>query len=148
MKKTLSTLSFILLLTQLHAQKIEFSLQGNSGLFHYSGNGTTSASAINYGTSPFHSYPNYTYGNKNAVSYGFGVQAQYVATWGFIAGLQADYDLLRSKADINAIYAVEPNEANGGVLSSYTIPVKGSSVVEDQFVNVNPYLGYRLPVKK
>jgi hypothetical protein len=146
MRKTFLTLSSFLLLTQLYAQKFEVSVLANSGLFHYSGNGTTSASFINYTQGSSNSYPNYSFGNKNGFSYGAAVQAQFVAKCGFISGLQAGYDVLRSTADITAV--------DGAVIlpfyntfSSNTTPVKGSSVVQNEFINLNPFVGYRLPIK-
>ena len=146
MKITLLTLFAIILSGQLFAQNIEVFAQAYSGLFHYSGNGTASTSTINYAQPPFHSYPNYSFGNKNGFSYGVDIQAQHVAKCGFISGLQAGYDILRSKADITGI--------NGELIlwtdlpGSFTIPVKGTSVVQNQYINFNPYVGYRLPVKK
>lgn len=146
MKETLLTFFSFLLLTQLYAQKFEVSILANSGLFHYSGNGTTSASFINYAQPPFNSYPNYSFGNKNSFSYGAGIQAQYVAKCGFIAGLQAGYDVLRSKADITAVDGAEILPFINTFSS--TTPVKGSSVVQNEFINLNPFVGYRLPIKK
>jgi len=139
-------LSFFVL-TNLFAQKIEVSFGANSGLFHYSGNGTTSSSFINYSQPPFNSYPNYSFGNKNGFSYAADVQGQYIAKCGFIAGLQAGYDILRSKADITAISGESNSMAPGFFIETMT-PVKGSSVVQNQFINLNPYVGYRLPLKK
>jgi len=146
MKKTLLTFFSLLLLTQLYAQKFEVSILANSALFHYSGNGTTSASFINYAQPPFNSYPNYSFGNKNGLSYGAGIQAQYVAKCGFIAGLQAGYDVLRSKADITAVDGATILPFPDTFSSS--TPVKGSSVVQNEFINLNPFVGYRLPIKK
>ncbi len=146
MRITLLTLLSLFSLTQLYAQKFEVSLLANSGLFHYSGNGTTSASFINYAQPPFNSYPNYSFGNKNGFSYGAGIQAQYVAKCGFISGLQAGYDVLRSNADITAV--------DGAVILPFlntfssSTPVKGSSVVQNEFINLNPFVGYRLPIEK
>src|ERR1035437_9187281 len=102
--------SFLILLsffvfTHSFAQKIEVTMGANSGLFHYSGNGTTSSSIINGGQTPLTGgYPNYHYGNKNGFSYGADIHAQYIAKCGFIAGLQAGYDVLRSEASIYSIF--------------------------------------------
>jgi hypothetical protein len=89
---------------QLLAQKIEISVQANSGLFHYSGNATVATSYITEGMSPGQNYTNNPYGNKNGVSYGAGIQAKYVTKGGFIAGLDAGYDILRSKVNISNVY--------------------------------------------
>ncbi len=97
MKLALLTLSILFLSTRLFAQKIEISLQANSGLFHYAGNATASTSFINSADgSPPQGTINNPYGNKNGFGYGGDVQAQYVSKGGFIAGLQGGYDVLRS----------------------------------------------------
>jgi len=146
MKKTLLTLLSFLLLTQLYAQKFEVLILANSGLFHYSGNGTASTSFINYTQGSSGSYPNYSFGNKNGLSYGVAAQGQYIAKCGFIAGLQAGYDVLRSKADITAVDGAEILPFLN-TFSSSTL-VKGSSVVQNEFINLTPFVGYRLPIQK
>ncbi|MFI5139768.1 MAG: hypothetical protein ACHQIM_18240 [Sphingobacteriales bacterium] len=147
MRKSFLIVLSLFVFTHSYAQKIEVSLGANSGLFHYSGNGTTSSSFINGGQTPLTGgYPNYTWGNQNGFSYGANIQAQHVAKWGFIAGLQAGYDVLRSEAVITGVYHEANAYTNNAILIN--TPVKGTSVVQDQFINANPYLGYRLPLKK
>ena len=91
MKTLILTLFSILALTQLQAQKLEVSVQANSGLFHYSGNSATSATSINGASDPKNDYTNNPLGNKNAFSYGAAIQGQYVSKGGFILGMQAGY---------------------------------------------------------
>ncbi|HEY8782888.1 MAG TPA: hypothetical protein VIM16_14785 [Mucilaginibacter sp.] len=147
MKKTLLALFTIILSTHLSAQKIEVSIQANSGLFHYSGNGAASTSFINSAGSP-QGYTNNPYGNKNGFSYGGDIQAQYVGKTGFIAGLQAGYEILRSKTDINAVYPYNVYYFTTGNYYNGPTPAKGQTFLQDQNININPYLGYRLPFKK
>jgi hypothetical protein len=132
--------------TQLFAQKFELSVQANSGLFHYSGVSSASVSFISAGATDKENYTNNPYGNKNGFSYGADIQDQYVSKCGFIAGLQAGYEVLRSKVDINGYI---PSgfylffTSNG----DYQIPVKGQTSLQDQDININPYVGYRLKIK-
>jgi len=145
MKAILLTLFIFILSTQLFAQRIEISLQANSGLFHYSGNDAASTTFINEGG--ISDYANNPYGNKNGFSYGGDVQAQYVSKSGFITGIQAGYEVLRSNVDID--------EYNPSIITVFTdatgafqIPVKGQAFLQDQDININPYIGYRLDLKK
>ncbi|HAL82439.1 MAG TPA: hypothetical protein DCO83_09520 [Mucilaginibacter sp.] len=134
---------------QIFAQKIELSVGANSGLFHYSGNYATPVSYINEGQTGNQNYTNNPYGSKNGFSYGGDVQAQYVSKSGFITGLQAGYEVLRSQVAINSYhpyYLLIPfyNIAE----PSYQTPVKSQTYLQNQDINVNPYIGYRLQIKK
>jgi hypothetical protein len=147
MKVALLTLSILFFSTRLFAQKIELSIQANSGLFHYSGNDAASTSFINEGSDDKLNNINNPYGNKNGFSYGGDIQAQYVSKSGFITGLRAGYEVLRSKVDIdeyNPILITIFTENPGG----FQIPVKGQTFLQDQEININPYIGYRLDIKK
>jgi hypothetical protein len=146
MKVALLTSFILFLSTRLFAQKIELSIQANSGLFHYSGNATASTSFINSADgSPPQGTINNPYGNKNGFSYGGDVQAQYVSKGGFIAGLQGGYDVLRSIVDINDVY---PPFFLFGPAEELATPAKGQIALQNQNFNINPYLGYRLNLKK
>jgi hypothetical protein len=145
MKKILLTLFCVFVIVQLHAQKFEISLLANSGLYHYTGSSTTSTSGIIAGSNAQQNYTNNPYGNKNGVSYGGNIQAQYIAKSGFITGLQAGYEVLRSEVDINTYYPLVFNVYTDvtGPFASPQIPVKGQSVLQNQNININPYIGYR-----
>jgi len=146
---TLLTLSTLFLSTRLFAQKIELSIQANSGLFHYSGNGAASTSFINEGETDKQDYTNNPYGNKNGFSYGGDVQAQYISKSGFIAGLQAGYEVLRSKVDISDYDPITFILFTGiNTPAALQIPVKGQTFLQDQDIDINPYVGYRLSLKK
>jgi hypothetical protein len=155
MKKLYLILFTLFLAAQLHAQQFELSFQANSGLFHYSGNSASPTSIIIEGpATPKQNYTNNPYGNKNAFSYGADVQAQYVSKGGFIVGAQAGYDILRSKTNITSIfpYEIEPELSTYNLLDYYpfnpSLPAKGSTILQDQFINLSPYIGYRIKTKK
>ncbi len=147
MKIALLTLFILFLSTRLFAQKIELSIQANSGLFSYAGNATASTSFINEGVDDKSDYTNNPYGSKNGFSYGGDVQAQYVSKSGFITGLQAGYEVLRSKVDVDnydpIIITIFYNYPE-----VFQIPVKGHTYLQNQDININPYIGYRLNLKK
>jgi hypothetical protein len=146
MRTALLTLLSFFLLSHLSAQNIEVSVQANSGLFHYSGNSAVSTSTIYPGSTPQQSYADNPYGSKNGFSYGGGVQAQYVSKNGFIWGLQAGYEVLRSKEIINSYYPSYPvlfnilTEPN----SIPTAMANGQIFLQDEDIDLNPYVGYRL----
>jgi len=145
MKKALLTLLIILVAAQLYSQSFEVTLQANSGLFHYGGSSATSISSISEGFNRVN-YTNNPYGGKNGFSYSWDLQVQHVGKGGFIWGLQAGYDILRSKENINEYYPLFFPPFGS---ESYTgIPVKGQTFLQDQDININPYIGYRLQTKK
>ncbi|MDR3693954.1 hypothetical protein [Mucilaginibacter sp.] len=149
MKKTFLTLFTFLVLTQLHAQNVEVSLLGNTGLFRYTGNYTTSASFINGAVANSKAgYTNNPYGNKFGFSYGGGVQVQYVGRSGFIFGLQGGYQILRSRVDLNDVYRTDLNQSGIDITGPGPTAATGQTYLQSQDINVNPYIGYRLKIKK
>jgi hypothetical protein len=78
MKAFTLTLSAFFILTGVYAQKIEFSVQANSGLFHFAGKSTTAESYIHQGPPKIANYTNNPYGNKNGFGYGASLQGQFV----------------------------------------------------------------------
>jgi hypothetical protein len=147
MKKYFILIIVILVFNHVRAQNIEISVQANSGLFHYAGNGAASASFINQGQSPNQDYTNNPYGNKNAFSYGAGMQAQHVGKSGFIIGLQGTYEVLRSKVDITGYYPFYIINFYSLNSATYPLPAKGEAFLQNQAINLSPYLGYRVHLK-
>lgn len=153
MKKLWLIVTCFFALTKLHAQSFEFSAHVNSGLFHYSGASTAAQSYIIV-ANPSGNYTNNPYGNKNGVSYGASLQEQFTSKGGFIIGLQGGYDVVRSSIDITGV--LEPNyQYLLYYLPNYNIfttsqpsPAKGAQHLITQYVNINPYIGYRVNLKK
>jgi hypothetical protein len=151
MKTLLLTLTALFILTGVNAQKIELSVLAGPGLFHYSGKSTTATSFILQGPNNQNSYTNNPYGNKNGFSYGGGLQAQLISKGGFILGLQAGYDVLRSKVDINGVYPYPSQfelQAPSYYAQNQLFPAKGASYLKNQLINISPYIGYRVNGKK
>jgi len=145
MKKHLLTLLSIFILANAYAQKFELSVNANSGLYHFSGKSSTSTSFINGGGSA-DAYTNNPYGSKNGFSYGGALQGQFVSKNGFIVGLQAGYDILRAKVNITQAYP--DNLPYTNYVMGYTFPAKGTTFLTGGYINLNPYIGYRLHAKK
>jgi hypothetical protein len=145
MKYPLLALSAMLLTTQLHAQKIEVSAHADASLYHFAGNGAVSSTFINdAGISD--SYFNNPYGNKNGFGYGGSIQGQFVSKGGFIIGVQGGYEFLKSEADITSVYP--PPSPDAYYTFASTMPAaRGTAYLQQQNINLNPYLGYRLLFK-
>jgi len=151
MKILALTLSLFVISTSLYAQKIEFSVQANSGLFHYAGKSAAAESHINQGPPKILNYTNNPYGNKNGFGYSGSLQGQFVSKGGFIAGLQAGYEMLKSKVDINGILLYNTGYLylqNANFIASQPVEAKGETHLKNKFINVSPYLGYRIGLKK
>jgi len=152
MKRLLLTLMALFTGTHLFAQKIEVSAQAYSGLFHFGGRSATASSTVVQSsiTGNPDNYTNNPYGNKNAISYGIAAQVQAVSKNGFIFGLQAGYEFLQSKVNIgqyaSAVY-YDPN-VNYIAPAHPDFTVTGHANLENRFINLNPYIGYRLQLQK
>src|SRR6201999_2705036 len=99
------TLLAISLFAGVKAQGIEWSFQVNSGPYRYHGNSSVSSTFLtDVDPQKKQGSANNPYGSQGAFSYGAGFQAQWVSKSGFFAGLQASFDVLRSKAGVDTIY--------------------------------------------
>jgi hypothetical protein len=152
MKIIILTLFSIVVVTHLRAQNFEFSIGANTGLFHYTGNGSVANSYIAGGApggAPNHTYN--PYGNKNGLSYGAYAQLQYVTKCGFIIGSQFGYDVLRSKVNITGILPFEYllDEYPGpAYYNQYPANATGHAYLQQDLFNLNPYIGYRIKAGK
>jgi hypothetical protein len=147
MKKLLLSVLCIMAATQLFAQKLEVTAGAYTGLMQYGGKSeSVNATSFLLITNPPYqdiSYTNNPYGTKTGTGFGGYGQAQLVSKKGFIVGLQAGYEQLKSKVDITQVYVTDmmrASPADGPYAAS------GSTSLKTNFVNINPYIGYRLPV--
>lgn len=151
MKILALTLSLFFISTSLYAQKIEFSVQANSGLFRYAGKSATAESYIHQGPPKVSNYTNNPYGGRNGFGYGANLQGQFVSKGGFIAGLQAGYEVLKSKVDINGILLYNTSNVylpDITYIQEPPVKAKGETYLKNKFINVSPYVGYRINLKK
>jgi hypothetical protein len=151
MKTTLLILIVCFCLTFSYAQKIEISFLASAGVYHFSGASATGVSWFNgIGSTPNHYYTNNPYGSNGGFSYGAGLQAQHVSKGGFITGVQAGYDVLRSNENITYVYPgyAYVLQATFDYITENAILVKGKTHLQNESVNLSPYIGYRLKGKK
>lgn len=114
---------------------MEVSVCGNATFFSYVGNYVSHAEPFSGGGPPYNftNWGDIVWGGNLASGYSAGIQAQYVAKSGFITGLQVAYENLRSDEHIVSM------DAQG--------PTIGQFYFQSDYVNLNPYLGYRFSIR-
>jgi hypothetical protein len=130
-----------LTLTNVMAQKTEFRVSLNSGLFSFYGRSADATSSINYNDQTNRGYTNNPYGSKSGPSYGLSVNVKRIYYRKFIIGLDLGYEILRSKVSINQI-----NGYTG--TSTYQMDATGRTFVNSNCVNLNLFAGYRISAGK
>ncbi|OOQ59268.1 outer membrane beta-barrel protein [Mucilaginibacter pedocola] len=145
MKKLLLSVVCLAIAVAASAQKLELTAGAYSGLFKYSGASSASSAMMLVSRGHFNSeYTNSPYGNKFGVGYGLSAQAQLVSKGGFIVGVQTAFEQLRSKVDINEIVIYNPISSGPG----NPMAADGSTAIKNTVINLNPHLGYRIPISK
>lgn len=129
--------------TYTYGQKTEVAFQLNSGLSRFRGESAAETSAINNITArPSSCYTDNAYGQKSGISYGALVQLQRVTSSNLLYGIQAGVESLRSKVKITGLITY------GDYYTSYRDYQKasGRTILINNFINLQPYLGYRFKV--
>ena len=137
MQKTLFTIIALFCLNISYGQKSEFRVSLNSGLFSFAGKSAESVTFINYSERFGRGYTNNPYGSRGGLSIGLSGNFKRISTNNSIIGLDLGYELLRSKVKIDGIFG------DGESISS-----KGKTFLNSNFINLHPFMGYRLPVNK
>lgn len=140
MKQTFLTFCLFLLLTNVFGQKTEFGISLNSGLFSFSGTSSQNTTSINYDDQTNSGYTNNPWGSKSALCYGVSLKAERVTKRNLIIGLDLGYEVLSSKISIDRI-----DGFNG--VNTYQLNATGETFLKSNFINFNPFIGYRLMVK-
>lgn len=135
MRKTLFIVSVLFCFISTYGQKTEFKTSLNSGLFSFSGISAGETSSIYYSNSTNLAYTNNPYGTRNAFCFGLSASAQRVLKKNFIAGFDIGYEILGSKVLIDGIEGY----------SGSTI-AKGKVFLNSNFINANPFFGYRFDI--
>jgi len=143
MKKTVLTLSIVCILNSVFAQRMEYSLSFNSGLFSFAGRSSASSSFINgnHSSTASNAYTNNPYGSKNGLCYGMSANVKRVTKINIIYGIDLGYEMLRSQTTINGVYDYSV------ALSSTLNPASGKTNLNFSFINLQPFAGYRFAIK-
>ncbi len=136
-KAFLILLSFGFVSPAAFSQRTELSLHVNSGASAFVSNAPNDQSALvqydwAYRTDYFADNP---YGGKFALSYGLGVQVTRVTRGSILFGLQAGYEVLRSRVAIKDYFAPR---------ATWVRPATGIVSLEHHFLNAHPFAGYRV----
>ena len=140
MKKIRLTFIAVCALTLTYGQKAEFRISLNSGLFSFHGKSAENISFINYNDKTQSGYTNNPYGSENGLCFGLSGNIKIVTIKNFIFGIDAGYEVLRSKIQINEIFGQTGS-------STYQIPAKGQTIFKYGCINLHPFFGYRLATK-
>lgn len=127
--KLLILVSFFTVCTlSLLAQKTEYSVHAQTGLFSFGGKSAEKSSFINS------SYTNNPYGTGSSFSYALYLQIQRITKNNTIWGLQSGYESLASRIKIDKIlyYGAPAKEEDFGHAS-----------LRNQFISIHPYVGHR-----
>ena len=141
MQKTFLTLLLALFLTNVFGQKTEFRIAFNSGLFSFSGQSAEKYSQINFSDQTKSGYTNNPYGSKGGICYGLSGNVKRITKKNLNLGFDLGFETLRSKVNITAI------NGNSGT-STYEYSASGQTFLNYDFINLFPYIGQRLYIRK
>ena len=127
--------SSLLSLSTVFAQKTEFGLSLNSGLFSFAGPSATSTSFIN-SIAQVSTYTNNPYGSKVGWCDGLSADLTRVTRRRLLLGISLGYEALRSKVSLTSV-----NWYNG--IDGYTFAAHGHTDLSSRFINLFPSAGYR-----
>ena len=136
MKKYLFLLISSVSFSAALGQKIEFAAQVNSGLSWFGGESATSRSFIIVSdVANQTNFTNHPYGKKPGTSYGFSGQVQRVTKRKLVLGLQAGYEVLKSKLAITDVS-----------MDTYKLVLitDGETILRNEFTNWQFFVGKRL----
>lgn len=146
MKKFILIIFIVSFVVQAKAQSFEFSVQANSGVSHFTGKTTVNTTFLNAGMKEHTGYANGT-GNINTPTLGAGLQLQYVFKCNFIVGGQAGFEQFNSKVNIDTING-SYNSPIGHINGTYQAAATGHVTNHWDYINLNPYIGYRFTFDK
>ena len=139
MKKLFLALLSIVLLTPIYAQKTEYNVKLNSGLFYFSGKSAEATSFILYSSTTNHSYTNNPYGTKSGLSYGISTGLSRITKAHTIYSIDLGYEVLRSKVIIDQVFDSGVNQM---------VDAKGETFLNNSFINLYPSIGHRFTGSK
>ncbi|MBN9296831.1 MAG: hypothetical protein J0I41_07455 [Filimonas sp.] len=149
MKRILALILTFFTITILHAQKKrgEYWIDAGSGLFHFSGDIANPSSTLLYTPYFFKGYAG-TYGSKsNGLGWSIATTAQAILENNVVWGIGVGYEHFSAKSTVvDGVYI--PVQANGLPAPERQIKADGKSTIAFNFINIFPYIGYRLEYKK
>jgi hypothetical protein len=137
LRQALLTISASLFLGVAFSQQVDINLSLNSGLFSFAGASAASSSFINFDEDTHTAYTNHPFGSQNGFGYGLSANLKVASNSSFIYGLDLGYEIMKSRIAIDGIST-----------SGAQIAATGETSIHYQFINLFPFLGYRLQSNK
>ncbi|QJX45691.1 hypothetical protein HMJ29_01555 [Hymenobacter taeanensis] len=139
MKYILLITSFILVAQSAYAQKTEYSAHLTSGGLAYRGVSAVATTSIDLSgvAAGYGPRTGNVYGKRLGLSYGAGAQVQRITRKNSLLGVQAGYEVLRSRVNITHVDLHKIDEYSA----------QGRANLATHFVNIHPYYGHRFRVK-
>ncbi|MFC5270824.1 hypothetical protein [Adhaeribacter terreus] len=135
MKKVMLFCGLVLAATLSKAQQMKYLVGANTGVFTLHGPSTEKVSSINaYSLSAEKGYTNNPFSSNLGGAYGVSAQVQRFTKGRLVFGAGLGYEFMQNNMEINQVYG--PN-------GNMPVAAKGRSTVTYQFINVNPFIGYR-----
>lgn len=140
MRKTILFFATAFILqAKIIAQKTEYFANINSGFFYFTGENSSAETGITLQPEirPFiYNSP----GRKSGASFEVSLQGQYVTRKKIIYGIEIIYQSIQSKTNIVA--------ASQFIYSSTILFANGNSFLSSSFIDIAPFMGYRLTSRK
>lgn len=141
MKKIYFTFICLVLTSIAFAQKVEWGLSLNSGLFSFQGASVERSSSINFNEESQKSYTNNPYGDKSGLGYGLSGFVKVVNTNHLIYGIDIGLESLNSQIQIEEV-------SGYGGSSNFNLSADGKTNLRYINLNTFPFIGYRLDFEK
>lgn len=140
MKKLIPIFVFFIASLSGYAQTTELSARLNTGFFYFSGESVNSTTLIWYDLSKEVVKPIKPFGDQHTPSFGLSVNLNRVTKSRFRFGIDAGFEVLRSKTSVNEVALTD------GINSTFEA-AQGRIITNYSFLNFNPHIGYRLKIK-
>jgi hypothetical protein len=149
----MKTLIAIILLSCLcgyaKAQKVEISVQANTGFFHYTGQSAVAASTFIEASDHSLNYTNNPYGKHYAESNGAGFKINWNVKNRWSIGLESAFEVSKSRVSITGFSKYMDFRYDYAAYPNYnTPPVAGNTYLTSKYVNLSPYISYRFTLHK
>ncbi len=136
MQKTLFIFISLFFFSNSFAQKTDFSIAFNSGLFSFSGESVKESYCVANTSNNPSCYTKNPYGSKRQLCYGISAGINRVFKKNWIAGFDLGYEILKSRVRVDEVLAFD-----GTIYTPYF--GKGKSVLTTNLINIYPYAGHR-----
>lgn len=123
-----------------NAQKLEYGIALNSGLYNFNGSGTSEDAIFRPNETGSSGSVSNPYGKKFTFSYGISANVKYIFSGGVFLSADLGYELLRNRIDVVEAFFALPA---GAILPRPYINYSGKSTLNQHFVNLFPSIGYR-----